>query len=120
MNWYYISTENKGNAMKKMCFDHTGKCFDSFSDMCHAWHRHHSTVFRRLQNGASLKSALCCDGWCYERGVTLEGVFYPTIKEACKEYGVAYTSVAYFRKAYKLTLLEAIKRACKGSFRKNL
>ena len=104
-----------------MCFDHTGKCFDTFRDMCASWHKHPCTVFQRLKNGASLESALAYEGYCYwERGVTLEGVFYSNIKEACKKYGVTYASVAYFRKAYNLTLLEAINRACKRSLRKRV
>ena len=95
--------------MSKVCTDHLGNKYRSFSDMCNAYNQKRTTVQQRLKKGYTLKEALLNCGYTVKDHKNNE---YKSFNEMCRHYSkIPETVSARIKNGYSLkdALEEPIK-----------
>lgn len=104
-----------GNLSQTPSRDHTGKEFPSIRAMCRAWGISHSRYVYRINHGWSIEKALTTPAGAQgnrrnSRAVTVDGVTYPTIREACAATGVTISQMQDMMYKKNRSPEEAIQR----------
>lgn len=95
-----ITNKNIPNSI-----EYKGQVFSSITDACNALGLGYYKVCMRLANGWSLEEALNPMG---RKSVTVKGVEYPSLKNACLKYNLSYDKVRYKVKSTGMSAEEAI------------
>lgn len=80
-------TKEEAHGKLKLCCDHLGNKYKSFSEMCKYYNKKHSTVKSRLRIGWNLEDALTKNNMEHNN-ITVFGIKYRSISETAKKYNI--------------------------------
>ena len=95
--------------MGKVCYDHLGNKFNSYTEMCKYYGVRETAFFSRLNKGLTIKDALEFEDShiCYDH----LGNKFKNKKEMCEHYGISYVSL-HRRISSGMSLGEALEKRC--------